>query len=102
MSLTEKCLNERTENDNKLYKKCNGSELEKVALNVLRDVAPSTPFRPENIELVSGARFPDIVAEHFYGVEVKSTKDNNWKSTGSSIVESTRIDDISRIYMEGL
>jgi len=99
MSLTEKCLNERTENDNKLYKKCNGSELEKVALNVLRDVAPSTPFRPENIELVSGARFPDIVAEHFYGVEVKSTKDNNWKSTGSSIVESTRIDDISRIYM---
>jgi hypothetical protein len=82
-----------------LYKKCNGTEIEKVAVDVLKEVAPSTPFRPENIELVSGARFPDIVAEHYYGVEVKSTKDDNWKSTGSSIVESTRIEDVSFIYM---
>ena len=99
MSLTEKCLNERAANDHLLYKKCNGIELEKVAIDVLKDVAPSTPFRPENIELISGARFPDIVAEHYYGVEVKSTKDDNWKSTGSSIVESTRIADVSQIYM---
>lgn len=99
MSITEQCLNEKTAKNHQLYKKCNGTELEKVAVDVLKEVAPSTPFRPENIELVSGARFPDIVAERFYGVEVKSTKDDNWKSTGSSIVESTRIADVSRIYM---
>jgi len=99
MSLTEKCLNDKTARDPQLYKKCNGAELEKVAVDVLKEVAPSTPFKPENIELVSGARFPDIVAERYYGVEVKSTKDDNWKSTGSSIVESTRIEDVSLIYM---
>lgn len=99
MMQTETYLNEKTTRNHQLYKTCNGTDLEKVAIDVLKEIAPSTPFRPENIELVSGARFPDIVAEHYYGVEVKSTKEDNWKSTGSSIVESTRIEDISQIYM---
>ena len=65
----------------------------------MHEVAPQTPFRPEEIKLVSGAKFPDIQAEQYYGVEVKTTSSNSWKSVGSSIVESTRIEDVSMIYM---
>ena len=32
-------------------------------------------------------------------MEVKSTKSNSWTSTGSSIIESTRIPDITKIYL---
>lgn len=73
--------------------------MEAVALNVLHEVSPQTPFRKEEIKLVSGAKFPDIQAEKYYGVEVKTTSTNTWKSIGSSIVESTRIEDVSMIYM---
>lgn len=99
MKLAEDCINDKTRHDNTLYKKCSPSDLEKVALNTLREVAPQTPFRSEQIELVAGARFPDIQAERYYGVEVKSTKSDSWTSTGSSIFENTRIEDVSSIYM---
>ncbi len=99
MSLTENHLNEKTRGDFSLYKKCNGTDLEKVALEALHEIAPATPFQKENIKLVSGAKFPDIIAEKYYGVEVKSTKEDSWKSTGSSIVENTRVEDVARIYM---
>ena len=64
----------------------------------MHEVAPQTPFRPEEIKLVLGAKFPDIQAEQYYGVEVKTTASDTWKSVGSSIVESTRIEDVSMIY----
>ena len=99
MSLTEKCLNDKVKSNHKLYKDCGGKEMESVALGALHEVAPQTPFRPEEIKLISGAKFPDIQAEQFYGVEVKTTASNTWKSVGSSIVESTRIEDVSMIYM---
>ena len=99
MSLTEKCLNDKVKNNHNLYKDCGGTKMEAVALSALHEVAPQTPFRPEEIKLVSGAKFPDIQAEQFYGVEVKTTSSNSWKSVGSSIVESTRIEDVSMIYM---
>ena len=99
MSLTEKCLNDKVKLDHTLYKKCSGVKMEPIALGALREVAPQTPFRPEEIQLVSGAKFPDIQAERYYGVEVKTTSTNTWKSVGSSIVESTRIEDVSMIYL---
>lgn len=99
MSLTEQCLNEKTKHDHTLYKQCSPTELERVALRVLQEVAPQTPFRKEEIKLIAGAKFPDIQAEHYYGIEVKSTKSNSWTSTGSSIFENTRIEDVERIYM---
>ncbi len=56
-----------------------------------------------NIELVSGQKFPDIVAyvnsNKAYGLEVKTTKQNKWKSTGSSIFEGTRVDDVRNIHL---
>lgn len=75
-----------------------GSPLEDDVKNALDECAKGTPFSG-TIEKVSGQKFPDIVAAKLYGVEVKSTKKNQWKSTGSSILETTRIDGIERIYM---
>jgi len=55
------------------------------------------------IELVSGQKFPDIVAyinqNKAFGVEVKTTKQKKWKSTGSSIFEGTRVPNVENIYL---
>lgn len=99
MSLLEKEMNERAIKTPGRYCGSLGKDLERDTLATMKDIAPQTPFNPNNIELVSGQRFPDIIAESYYGVEVKSTKENHWTSTGSSIVESTRVPNVERIYM---
>lgn len=99
MSLSEKEFNLRSEADPRLYKGISPSKLEEVTRDLLKDVAPRTPFRPDDISLVSGHSFPDIMATDFCGVEVKSTKENKWTSIGSSIVESTRNSTVENIYM---
>ena len=99
MSLSENEFNLRSKNNPKLYKGLSPSKLEEVTRDLLKDVAPITPFRPEDITLVSGHSFPDIMATNYCGVEVKSTKDDKWTSIGSSIVESTRNATVENIYM---
>lgn len=99
MKKTENILNENSRKDNSLYKGMSSSELEQVAENVIKKACTDTPFNPNEIRLVSGQKFPDIVAEKYYGVEVKSTDKNHWISTGSSIVESTRVETVENIYM---
>ena len=43
--------------------------------------------------------FPDIIANKYFGVEVKMTQQNQWSSTGNSILESLREKDVERIYI---
>ena len=99
MKLTEESFNERSNATPTLYKNISPSDLEEITVNVLKEVSSSTPFRAEEIKLVAGHSFPDIMAETFYGVEVKSTNKDKWTSTGSSIVESTRNPFVENIYM---
>lgn len=99
MQLTENEFNLRAKQTKGLYQNCSGLELEKYTVNILKEVSAATPFRSDNIHLVSGAKFPDIISEKHYGIEVKSTEKDHWTSTGSSIVESSRITDVERIYM---
>ena len=99
MSKTEKCFNDRSKANPKLYQRISSSDLEIVTEQILKDIAPSTPFRKEEIKLVAGHSFPDIMSEKYYGVEVKSTKEDKWTSTGSSIVETTRDRYVENIYM---
>lgn len=99
MRLVEHEINARAKADKRTYSSCSAFELEKLSEQILKDVAPQTTFRPQNIQLVSGAKFPDIVAEKYYGVEVKSTEKDHWTSTGSSIVETTRLSDVESIYL---
>jgi len=78
--------------------KLQGNKLEPHVGQVMNDLAHGTPFE-NSIEVVGGQKFPDIVVHKFYGIEVKTTTKNHWKTTGNSVLESTRIEDVERIYM---
>lgn len=43
--------------------------------------------------------FPDIIANKYFGIEVKMTENDHWTSTGNSVLESSRIEDVERIYI---
>ncbi len=76
-----------------------GNKLENEVFDILKHCAKDTVF-DGSIELISGQKFPDIIAKKYYGVEVKTTtKANSWKSTGSSVAEGTRVEGIERIFM---
>lgn len=79
-----------------------GVKLEKDVFDVLLNVSKQTPFE-NTFELISGQRFPDIVSyvndSNGFGLEVKTSNQNHWKTTGSSIFESTRVDKIEHIYL---
>lgn len=78
--------------------KLTGNKLEPYVKDVMTKFAVGTNFE-NSIELISGQKFPDIVANRFYGVEVKTTIKNHWKTTGNSVMESTRVEDVERIFM---
>lgn len=98
MAKTDLLLNQDALSRPNYYASRGGSLLEDDVKNALDESAKGTPFAG-TIEKVSGQRFPDIVAAKLYGVEVKSTKENHWTSTGSSILETTRVSGVERIYM---
>ena len=98
MRKTDSLLNEDAKIREEYYIKRNGKPLEEDVRDALEQAAEGTDFQG-TIELVSGAHFPDIVANKLFGVEVKSTIKNHWSSTGSSILESTRNQNVERIYM---
>lgn len=75
-----------------------GNKLEVVVADIMMEKAKGTSFE-DSIELISGQKFPDIIANKFYGVEVKTSKQNHWTTTGNSVLESTRVDGIERIFM---
>lgn len=74
------------------------TEFERDIFCALCEAAKGTDF-DKSIQLISGHKFPDIIVKEFYGVEIKTTKQNHWKSTGNSVLESTRIDNVERIYI---
>jgi hypothetical protein len=84
--------------DQTLYQTLLGSKLEGVVYDVMKENSKGTPFE-NTIEYIGGQKFPDIIARKLYGVEVKATKQDHWTTTGNSVLEGTRVDDIERIYM---
>jgi hypothetical protein len=98
MARTDEYLNEDAAKRPQYYASRGGNPLEDDVKAALDECAKGTPFE-NTIEKVSGQRFPDIVASKYFGVEVKSTKDDHWTSTGSSILETTRVIGVERIYM---
>lgn len=74
------------------------SDFEKEVYNSLLISAKNTEFEG-TIQLITGYRFPDIVAKQYFGVEVKITKQDHWRSTGNSVLETTRIEGVERIYL---
>ncbi len=99
MDRTEKILNQEALANPNEYKRLNSSTLEPCAVEKIKLACADSPFDANEVKLISGQRFPDIIAEKYYGVEVKSTKEDHWTSTGSSIVETTRVENVDDIYM---
>jgi len=100
-SLLSSTISELNDCANKSPKKVSslsGRSLEPFVRDVMTELAVGTPFE-NSIELISGQKFPDIVAKKYYGIEVKTTTQNHWKTTGNSVLETTRVDDVERIFM---
>lgn len=98
MRRTDELLNHDALRRPEYYAGRSGNPLEDDVKAALDECAKGTRFE-NTIEKISGQKFPDIIAAKYYGVEVKSTKENHWTSTGSSILESSRISDVERIFM---
>lgn len=75
-----------------------GNKLEPYVRDVMTDLAIGTAFE-NSIELIGGQKFPDIVAKKYYGIEVKTTTQDHWKTTGNSVLEGTRVENVERIFM---
>ena len=99
MEKTNELLNKDAQKRHAHYASLTGTALEDDVKDALKECSKKTPFENTTIEKVSGQRFPDIVAAKCYGVEVKSTQKDHWTSIGSSILESTRVSGIERIFL---
>jgi hypothetical protein len=95
-TLTE--LNVQAVKSSNLISTLKGNKLEPHIGSLMSELAVGTVFE-NSIQVIGGQKFPDIVANKFYGVEVKTTTQNHWKTTGNSVLESTRINDVERIFM---
>ncbi|MEE6032326.1 hypothetical protein [Avibacterium paragallinarum] len=98
MQKVDNFLNQDAKYRTSYYKQRSGLDLEKDVYNAVCHCSKNTPFE-NTISLVSGKLFPDIVANQYYGIEVKSTQGDKWTSIGSSILESTRIPNVERIFL---
>lgn len=96
---TAALMESKAEADPSLYKEKRGKAMEKIVRDELLECAVGTAFE-NKIELATSDRaFPDIVVvDGIYGVEVKTSK-SGWTSVGSSIMESSRKEEIERILI---
>jgi hypothetical protein len=76
----------------------NGDEFETLVYNNSLKASQHSQFEGHVIQTGPHA-FPDIIARKYFGIEVKMTTGNKWVSTGNSILESTRIDEVEKIFM---
>ncbi|MCX5642317.1 MAG: hypothetical protein NTY10_03685 [Candidatus Omnitrophica bacterium] len=71
---------------------------ETIVFEQMCEAAKGTTFEGK-VKQTGTYIFPDIVANKYFGVEVKMTVNDHWTSTGNSILESSRIEDVERIYI---
>lgn len=98
ISRMDRLLNDDAANNEEYYTHRGGTLLEQDVFRAIQECAKGTEFQ-DTIQLVSGVSFPDIVARNFFGVEVKSTEKDHWTSIGSSILETTRVQNVKKIYL---
>jgi hypothetical protein len=80
-------------------RKFKGEDFETLVFKNSLKAAKNTGFEGRIEKAPSPHAFPDIVAKKFYGIEVKMTKDDKWVSTGNSVLETTRVVGVERIYL---
>lgn len=75
------------------------SNFEDIVLYIMQDCSKGTSFEGTIKKADSLHGFPDIVANKYFGVEVKMTIKDQWTSTGNSVLESSRAEDMERIFI---
>jgi len=98
LDTSRKIITSRSQKDLQLFQERTSAQFEEDVFNSMCQSSKGTIFH-NSIELVSGHKFPDIVARKYFGVEVKITKQDHWKSTGNSVLETTRVEDVDKIYL---
>lgn len=99
MQITTEALKKDAKNNIAYYGNQNGEKLEGVVLDKMRSFASEFDISPDDIRPTLKQHFPDILFGNRFGVEVKSTKEHSWTSTGSSIVESLREEQVKKVYL---
>lgn len=79
-------------------KNVSSTYFETIVFEQMCEAAKDTPFKG-TIRQTGTYAFPDIIANKYFGVEVKMTANDHWTSTGNSVLESSRIEDVERIYI---
>jgi hypothetical protein len=79
-------------------KNVSSTHFETIVFQQMSEAAKGTDFEG-TIKQTGTYAFPDIIANKYFGVEVKMTANDHWTSTGNSILESSRIEDVERIYI---
>lgn len=75
-----------------------GRNFEPYFYNILVEIAKGSTFE-NTIELIGGQRFPDIIVNKKFGIEIKTTTQRHWRTTGNSVKESTRVEGVDFIYL---
>jgi hypothetical protein len=78
--------------------KPNSLEFESLVCDVMSERAVGTEYE-DTIRQTGVSAFPDIIAKGYFGVEVKMTIKDHWKSVGNSVLESLRIEGVERIFI---
>ena len=71
---------------------------EEAVLEQMSEAAKGTDFEGR-VQQTGVHAFPDIVMNEYFGVEAKMTQRDHWTSTGNSVLESSRLKDVQRIYI---
>lgn len=90
-------LNKQAKLNEAYYLSRNAQKLEDDVLDALNKCAEGTAFE-NTIVKISGQKFPDLVVNNVYGVEVKSSKDD-WFTLGGSVNESTRVEGVKNVLL---
>lgn len=75
-----------------------GDEFESFVFEEMKKSSVGTEFE-DAIKQTTAHAFPDIIAKKYFGVEVKVTMSNKWVSTGNSVLETTREEEVKRIFI---
>lgn len=78
--------------------KISGANFEQIVYDASLEGAKGTSFGGK-LRKTNDREFPDIVDDEYFGVEVKATKKDDWVSIGNSVLESSRVLNLEKIYV---
>lgn len=90
---------ERASSENiEFYLQKSPTDFEEIVFNSLVENSKNTVYE-DTFSLISGSKFPDIISKRYrLGIEVKTSKKDHWSTTGNSVQENSRMENIEKIF----